>query len=61
MGRILYAFVVVSRTSPSATFHRTPDNESSCTSSLTFVDGTMDRKVFRPPHSGTATTDAGTD
>jgi hypothetical protein len=39
--------------------HRTPDNESSCTSSLTFVDGTMSRKVCRPPNSGTATTDAG--
>jgi hypothetical protein len=37
--------------------HRTTDNESSCTSSLTFVDGTMGRKVCRPPNSGTATTD----
>jgi hypothetical protein len=33
--------------------NRSVDNESSCTSSLTFVDGTMDRKVCRPPNSGT--------
>jgi hypothetical protein len=32
--------------------HRSVDNESSCTSSLTFVDGTMGRKVCRPPNSG---------
>jgi hypothetical protein len=39
--------------------HRSLDNESSCTSSLTFVDGTMSRKVCRPPNSGTGITDAG--
>ena len=38
--------------------HRSLANESDCTSSLTFVDGTMNRKVCRPPNSGTATTDA---
>jgi hypothetical protein len=32
--------------------HRSVDNESSCTSSLTFIDGTMGRKVCRPPNSG---------
>jgi hypothetical protein len=32
--------------------HRSADNESSCTSSLTFVDGAMNRKVCRPPYSG---------
>jgi len=35
-----------------------PENESDCTSSLPFVDGTMNRKVCRPPNSGTPT-DAG--
>ena len=39
--------------------HRSVDNESSCTSSLTFLDGTQGRKVCRPPNSGTGTTDAG--
>jgi hypothetical protein len=32
--------------------HRSVDNESSCTSSLAFVDGAMNRKVCRPPNSG---------
>jgi hypothetical protein len=32
---------------------RSAENESSCTSSLTFIDGTMGRKVCRPPLSGT--------
>lgn len=32
--------------------HRTLENESSCNSSLTFVDGAMGRKVCRPPRSG---------
>jgi hypothetical protein len=40
---------------------RTIDNESNCTSSLTFVDGTMSRKVCNPPSAGTGPTDAGTD
>lgn len=42
---------------PDCNLHRTTDNESSCTSSLTFVDGVMGRKVCRPPNSGTAPTD----
>ena len=33
--------------------HRSVDNESSCTSSLTFVDDAAGRKVCRPPLSGT--------
>jgi hypothetical protein len=41
--------------------HRSLDNESDCTSSLTFVDGTMGRKVCRPPLSGTGGVDGGTD
>jgi hypothetical protein len=41
--------------------NRTVDNESNCTSSLSFVDGTMGRKVCNPPSAGTGTTDAGTD
>jgi hypothetical protein len=39
--------------------HRSVDNQSDCTSALPFVDGTMSRKVCRPPDSGTANTDAG--
>ena len=42
--------------------HRSLDNESNCTSSLTFVDGTMGRKACRPPLSGTGLPiDGGTD
>jgi hypothetical protein len=45
--------------------NRTVDNESNCTSSLSFVDGAMSRKVCNPPSAGTnldgGTTDAGTD
>jgi hypothetical protein len=40
---------------------RTVDDESNCTSSLAFVDGTMGRKVCNPPSAGTGITDAGTD
>jgi hypothetical protein len=40
---------------------RTLDNESGCVSSLTFVDGTNNRKVCRPPLSGTGPVDAATD
>ena len=40
---------------------RSAANESSCVSSLTFIDGTMGRKVCRPPLSGTGPVDAGTD
>ena len=47
---------------PECNPHRTVDNESNCTSSLTFVDGTAGRKVCRPPLSGTTTPmDGGTD
>ena len=37
---------------PECNPHRSVENESSCNSSLTFVDGTMGRKVCRPPHGG---------
>jgi hypothetical protein len=46
---------------PDCNPNRTVDDESNCTSSLTFVEGTMGRKVCNPPSSGTGTTDAGTD
>jgi hypothetical protein len=38
---------------PPCNDHRGLDNEASCTSSFTLVDGTMGRKVCRPPLSGT--------
>ena len=38
---------------PDCNPHRAVDNESNCTSSLDFVDGTMARKVCNPPSSGT--------
>jgi hypothetical protein len=41
--------------------NRTAADESDCTSSLTFVDGTMNRKVCRPPLSGTGPVDASAD
>ena len=47
-----YCFLICAD-KPDCNPHRTLDNESSCTSSLTFVDGTMNRKVCRPPLSGT--------
>ena len=34
---------------PDCNPHRSVDNESNCTSSLTLVDGTMGRKVCNPP------------
>ncbi len=43
---------------PECNVHRTLANESNCVGSLTFVDGTMGRKVCRPPLSGTPS-DAG--
>jgi hypothetical protein len=46
---------------PDCNPHRSADNESNCTSSLSFVDGTGGRKVCRPPLSGTAPVDAATD
>jgi hypothetical protein len=40
---------------------RSAANESSCVSSLTFVDGTNGLKVCRPPNSGTGPVDAAVD
>jgi hypothetical protein len=48
---INYCFLVCAD-KPDCNPHRTLENESSCNSSLTFVDGTMGRKVCRPPRSG---------
>ena len=39
--------------------HRSAADESDCTSALTFVDGTMSRKICRPPNSGTVTDGGG--
>jgi hypothetical protein len=49
-----YCFLVCG-TKTDCNLHRDPANESDCTSSLTFIDGAMSRKVCRPPNSGTAT------
>jgi hypothetical protein len=51
-GTVNYCFLICAD-KPECNVHRTLDNESSCTSSLTFIDGTMNRKVCRPPLSGT--------
>jgi hypothetical protein len=51
-GQVNYCFLICAD-KPECNPHRTLDNESSCTSSLTFIDGTMNRKVCRPPNSGT--------
>ena len=48
-----YCFLICN-TKSDCNLHRSADDESDCTSSLTFVDGTMNRKVCRPPNSGTA-------
>jgi hypothetical protein len=53
-----YCFLVCA-TKTDCNVNRSVDSESDCTSSLTFVDGTMNRKVCRPPDSGTVTTDGG--
>jgi hypothetical protein len=53
-----YCFLVCA-TKTDCNLHRSPANEADCTSSLSFIDGTMNRKVCRPPNSGTPTTDAG--
>lgn len=53
-----YCFLVCA-TKTDCNLHRSGDNEADCTSSLTFVDGAMSRKVCRPPNSGTPTTDGG--
>jgi hypothetical protein len=52
-----YCFLVCA-SKTDCNLHRSPANEADCTSSLTFTDGTMGRKVCRPPNSGTPTTDA---
>lgn len=51
-GQINYCFLICAD-KPECNPHRSVDNESSCTSSLTFIDGAMNRKVCRPPNSGT--------
>jgi hypothetical protein len=56
-NQVNYCFLVCAQKSD-CNLHRSVDNESDCTSSLTFIDGTMNRKVCRPPDSGSAT-DAG--
>jgi hypothetical protein len=58
--QINYCFLICAD-KPECNVSRTAANESNCTSSLTFVDGTMNRKVCRPPLSGTAPVDAATD
>lgn len=52
-----YCFLICG-TKTDCNFHRSLGNEADCTSSLPFVDGTMNRKACRPPNSGTPT-DAG--
>ena len=47
-----YCFLICAD-KPECNVKRTLDNESNCTSSLSFVDGTMGRKVCNPPSSGT--------
>jgi len=49
-----YCFLVCA-TKTDCNLHRAAANEADCTSSLTFIDGTMNRKVCRPPNSGTVT------
>ena len=53
-----YCFLICAD-KPECNPRRSTANESNCTSSLTFVDGTLGRKVCRPPLSGTATVDGG--
>ena len=57
-GQTNYCFLVCD-TKTDCNLHRSADNESDCTSSLTFLDTNNGRKVCRPPNSGTVTTDAG--
>lgn len=52
-----YCFLVCAD-KPECNVNRTLANESNCVSSLPLVDGTMGRKVCRPPLSGTPS-DAG--
>lgn len=46
---INYCFLVCLE-KPDCNANRPPENEASCTSSLTFVDGAMGRKACRPSH-----------
>lgn len=46
-----YCFLVCAD-KPNCNVNRSLENESSCTSSLTFVDGANGRKVCRPPNAG---------
>ena len=57
-GQANYCFLVCTQKTD-CNLHRTADDESDCTSSLTFVDGAMSRKVCRPPDSGSVATDGG--
>ena len=54
-----YCFLICLQ-KPDCNPNRTVDVESNCTSNLTFIDGTMNRKVCDPPSAGT-TSDAGVD
>ena len=49
-----YCFLICAQKTD-CNLHRTAADESDCTSSLTFVDGDMNRKVCRPPDSGSVT------
>jgi hypothetical protein len=49
--QVNYCFLICAD-KPDCNVRRSADNESSCTSSLSFVDGTNGRKVCRPPNSG---------
>jgi hypothetical protein len=53
-----YCFLICT-TKTDCNLHRTADVESNCESSLTFIDGTMNRKVCVPPSAGSTTGDGG--
>jgi hypothetical protein len=57
-NQINYCFLVCAQKTD-CNLHRSTADESDCTSSLTFVDGAMNRKVCRPPDSGSGITDGG--
>jgi len=57
-NQINYCFLICN-TKTDCNLHRSASDESDCTSSLTFVDGAMNRKVCRPPNSGTVDGGAG--
>lgn len=56
-GQANYCFLICAQKTD-CNLHRSAADESDCTSSLTFLDGAMNRKVCRPPDSGSIT-DAG--